>query len=117
MNTEDIKDVKEFKEAKAVGIRFDESSLAIIKRVNPIMRESLINFGLKLASEHVLFSTIFDDTDSKINKLEELLNNNLGIVSNVEQVPTQSAQSTKQATPPPATPAAPATDVISWDSF
>jgi hypothetical protein len=50
---EDIKD-----ENKSVSVKFDKYSKEILKRVDPIHRESMINLGLALVSKTGYFQTL-----------------------------------------------------------
>ena len=52
---------------KEVKIRLDEKSIEILNEIDPIHRESIVNFGIRLASETDYFKILKGEVESTEN--------------------------------------------------
>ena len=57
---------------KEVKIKLDEKSLEILKEVDPIHRESIINFGIRLAANTEYFKILKGEIDSQVSLNETI---------------------------------------------
>jgi len=82
--------------AKSASINFDDKSLEILKGVDSIHRDSLINVGLALVSKTGYYATLTGQADSDLTKVASLedLDKVLEEEQQVEEVKTQAATTT-----------------------
>jgi len=55
---------------KEVKIRLDEKSIEILNEIDSIHRESIVNFGIRLASETDYFKILKGETESAENLVQ-----------------------------------------------
>jgi len=56
---------------KEVKIKLDEISLEILKDIDPIHRESIINFGIRLSSQTEYFKILKGEVEENLISLNE----------------------------------------------
>jgi len=100
-------------EVKRVEISLDDKSIDILKKVNSLHRDSLINVALSLVQKTGYYKTLSGETDAKIEKLEDITSLDVESKDNINNQNTQSNSSTNstsnQNTPKKST--------MTWDSF
>lgn len=92
----------------ATSVNFDKNSVEILKKVESIHRESLVNLGIALISKTNYYKTLIGEIPEDINKvvsLESLEDELNGDKSNSNQSNSKSAESESK----------PSTS--SWDDF
>lgn len=62
-------------ENKAVPIKFDNLSKEILKKCNPIMRETLINMGVRMVANSSLYIQYFLESEEKQQAFLDSLSN------------------------------------------
>jgi len=53
-------------ETQTMGIKLDEKSIEILKKVDAVFRDSLLNIGLRMVEKTELFNTIVGATDTEV---------------------------------------------------
>jgi len=53
-------------ETQTMGIKLDEKSIEILKKVDAVFRDSLLNIGLRMVEKTELFNTIVGTTETEV---------------------------------------------------
>ena len=97
-------------EATNIGINLDESSIKILKKVDSIHRDSLINVGLALVAKTGYYKTLTGISDAE--DLEDIAS--LDILDDEETPTKKVSKAAKSKKAEPEVAKKPAT---TWDSF
>jgi len=106
-------------EVKRVEISLDDKSIEILKKVNSLHRDSLINVALSLVQKTGYYKTLSGETKDKIEKLEDITSldvNNQDTQSNTSTNSTSNS-STKNTSNTQNTQNTPKKSTMTWDSF
>lgn len=87
----------------ATSVNFDKNSTAILKQVDPIHRESVINLGIALVSKTEYFKTISGEGSDNIEDVVSL--NALGINTPTSTTVVEEKPAKKAVSP------------VDWDAF
>jgi len=98
-------------QSQNININLDGNSIKILKEVDPIFRDSLINIGLRMVKNTELFNTI---TDKKVELEDTNDMASLEEPDSEQNVITRKPKSTKQTEAPEPKPKPKST---TWDSF
>ena len=79
-------------EAKEIKVILEEDALKILKEVDAIHRNTLINIGLKLVQKTELFKTLTGDSSEEIQKIASLDN-----IGQIEQSAQKEEAKTEEA--------------------
>lgn len=103
-----LNNIETMRLAKPATINFDCISQDILRNVDPLMRETLINVGVRLVAESPMYSQYMVNTPDTLNTLNTLNTPNILTQEQTTEAPSQDTQ-TQQVEQKEET--------VSWDNF
>ena len=94
---------------KTVTISLDSKSIDILKKVDTIHRESMINLGLSLISKTGYYKTLTGDSEDTLDKVTDLSILGTNSITNTSNIGTDNVDVAKKTTP--------VKPKTSWDDF